>query len=1249
MAVKSTQGQTRYGTTNLQSRKKAGGTSMGATAAPLEDFGLAIPALQPQASGGSSFVAPTAPNAPAATSVPQGYTVAKPSGDLENLANNLSSLNKNLTQFASTFIESQAELNKAAEKRAEEVAVKLNQRNGNMLGDINKLTNKWKADSTNPEIPNDQKQKALANYELVTSLDPRARDFLDSAVQYENGLRVIANLPNHFKNLKNEDGSNFEPNPYTDDGSPSELDIAIQDHLAQTVTNPKVLVKLRPQLVAAIQGVKSNAASVYAKKQEKRFDRAYTVNINNLIADNDSKGEDHVPGSWLTGVNDAAFFAGMTTDKLKTNQSNLVTTLSDAILINSINAQGKIDGALLDQNLEFAISEIENARSGPFDQDYGKRPMLINELEPAIIHKLRNKVRDLKNEFNEKNNRAVRTDTINSESSILAERLAVVKDADTSTDSRDQFEVFIPDGTKDGKKILTNIDNAKLESIYIERRAEINNIADYTERNLRLRILEDTVTTLRKESLPSQQAAFDILDVYVDDLTVDPYTKLTNVKTSYREGKINKEHYDKLERQVETYLTIDSRELVAISDSSETVIFEAFETLGKGGNLLEGKESSADNVFSEKEKGLARQLLGPYRQEAGKIMNNDKLTFTQKRDELAKVWSKAQEEIKEWGNKQLKNKEQGITGPTIFEVEAQRINELENINTDNIPDNNKGDTPGEVTSTTFVQSNGNKYEIPQVISKNPIYEKALDEIETLTNTWDKDLDYYNNLVEAGKIKDGEKIKLNGRVIDRASLNQRYDAIDLKITEAEALNNPVLQNKKYWTEGSSPIHTSKGSYVPVDIVPLNDNFVTKKIIADAYEDALVESNQRFRKFGDNLYTSRKLYTNNWLLTRQNELIYKEAMGVDLGRLTGGELTTGPKSKFFRTNPYEIILDLGENRGNVKRNAQLADDIKTVALYEKGILAQQINALASGSPWVPYAYDTNLIIEKARMQPLEFFKNQYKVQFGTDMPESLEQKVINGLLLENNRNLTPAGGKQHLNYFYRTNFTKEVNNQKDQAMINNIINQKDAILIASAGGLQPGMLADNYDGKGLSKKKANLRNEMLELIHSVESSIDEDGKGYEAFNQGGADDGDEVLGFSGTYGKHPANKGKKLVNMTIQEILDIQDSGYDTEKYPMTKEGWAKWFASGGIHVAGKYQLERDTIRDAMRLTGIKPTEKFTPEIQDRLGMSILLKYGPTKWNGIVSKGKTAEMEKLLQEFNKPEVKEPSTIDTSSGLA
>ena len=131
-------------------KKRSGGPSMGASVAAIgQGLDLRIPTLQPQASAASTFYSPTAPNAPAATSVPQGSTVAKPSGDLENLANNLSSLNQNLTQFASTFIESQAKLNKAAEKRAQEVAIKLRETNGNVMGKYNDLLNKADKDRTN--------------------------------------------------------------------------------------------------------------------------------------------------------------------------------------------------------------------------------------------------------------------------------------------------------------------------------------------------------------------------------------------------------------------------------------------------------------------------------------------------------------------------------------------------------------------------------------------------------------------------------------------------------------------------------------------------------------------------------------------------------------------------------------------------------------------------------------------------------------------------------------------------------------------------------------------------------------------------------------------------------------------------------------------------------------------------------------------------------------------------------------------
>ena len=118
------------------------------------------------------------------------------------------------------------------------------------------------------------------------------------------------------------------------------------------------------------------------------------------------------------------------------------------------------------------------------------------------------------------------------------------------------------------------------------------------------------------------------------------------------------------------------------------------------------------------------------------------------------------------------------------------------------------------------------------------------------------------------------------------------------------------------------------------------------------------------------------------------------------------------------------------------------------------------------------------------------------------------------------------------------------------------------------------------------------------------------------------------------------------MTIQEILNIQDSGYDTKTYPMTEEGWKKWYKSGGIHAAGRYQFVNVALRDAMELANIKPTEKFTPQIQDKLAMALLLNRGQDKW---VSMQGNKELQKLLEEFNKTEAKESSTIDTSSGLA
>ena len=59
-------------------------------------------------------------------------------------------------------------------------------------------------------------------------------------------------------------------------------------------------------------------------------------------------------------------------------------------------------------------------------------------------------------------------------------------------------------------------------------------------------------------------------------------------------------------------------------------------------------------------------------------------------------------------------------------------------------------------------------------------------------------------------------------------------------------------------------------------------------------------------------------------------------------------------------------------------------------------------------------------------------------------------------------------------------------------------------------------------------------MLDIIHSGESTVDVTGNGYEAFNQGGTNEGKTVEGFSGTYADHPANTGKKLTDSLACDV-------------------------------------------------------------------------------------------------------------------
>ena len=159
---------------------------------------------------------------------------------------------------------------------------------------------------------------------------------------------------------------------------------------------------------------------------------------------------------------------------------------------------------------------------------------------------------------------------------------------------------------------------------------------------------------------------------------------------------------------------------------------------------------------------------------------------------------------------------------------------------------------------------------------------------------------------------------------------------------------------------------------------------------------------------------------------------------------------------------------------------------------------------------------------------------------------------------------------------------------------------------------------------NEKRLDLEIEMLDIIHSGESTVDVTGNGYEAFNQGGSNEGKTVEGFSGTYGDHPANTGKKLTEMTIKDILTNQDSGYNTKLYPFNKEGTEKWHKSGGIHAAGRYQFTRVGLREALKRSDLKETDLFNEENQDKLAMILLTQIGSSQWTSMEGNEKLNEL-------------------------
>jgi murein DD-endopeptidase MepM/ murein hydrolase activator NlpD len=170
------------------------------------------------------------------------------------------------------------------------------------------------------------------------------------------------------------------------------------------------------------------------------------------------------------------------------------------------------------------------------------------------------------------------------------------------------------------------------------------------------------------------------------------------------------------------------------------------------------------------------------------------------------------------------------------------------------------------------------------------------------------------------------------------------------------------------------------------------------------------------------------------------------------------------------------------------------------------------------------------------------------------------------------------------------TATINNRSGE-ILQNIRKEMDLSIPSLKGGVKPEDIENESYLDGDYK-------ELLDLIATVESK----NGGYNAYNEGGAAGGYRIVGYSGPSGLGPI--GRNLTDMTIAEIMNHQ-----ANKNPP-------------IHAAGRYQIIGPTLKGLMNgsygETGIKPTDKFSPEVQDKLAIALIrhrLSTGATNQNFI----------------------------------
>ena len=174
----------------------------------------------------------------------------------------------------------------------------------------------------------------------------------------------------------------------------------------------------------------------------------------------------------------------------------------------------------------------------------------------------------------------------------------------------------------------------------------------------------------------------------------------------------------------------------------------------------------------------------------------------------------------------------------------------------------------------------------------------------------------------------------------------------------------------------------------------------------------------------------------------------------------------------------------------------------------------------------------------------------------------------------------------------------------------------------GGTDPGTPSGPGSASGANLSK--LQKQALNILAKYES---QSAGNYNAVNQGGAKGGTVALGYSGDYRKAKFNKqGRPLTDLTIKEIMNLQ--------YDDGKMSDAEFQRAGKLHAVGRYQFIGMTLPGVVKRAKIPTSAKFSPDVQDLLGMQYLKEAGIGAWVGPSRYASPAEKSIVAQARKEP---------------